>query len=450
MKTVLVVDDDQAIRDSIAMTLEYERIQVEFAGDGRSALERMEAGPLDLVLLDIKMPGGMDGMEVLKQVRQAHPGLPVVMISGHGTIETALEATRLGAYDFLEKPLDRQRLIIVVRNATEFKLLKERAEAGEVILGESRRIKEMLTLIERVAPTDARVLITGDNGTGKELVAKSLHRLSKRNTRPLVEVNCAAIPNELIESELFGHERGSFTGATSQRIGRFEQADTGTLFLDEIGDMTMNAQAKVLRALEEGKVERIGGTKQIAVDVRVIAATNQNLPGLIAQHQFREDLYHRINVIPIHVPPLRERREDIPLLAAAFAADICRRNGMAPKSFSDGALELFRAMEWTGNVRELRNTVERLVIMTPGGLIEAAHVERPAARKRNALDELVEEGGTFQEFKERAEAAFIRKKLEANSWNISRTAEALDIQRSHLYNKMKKYGLARGGEEGAE
>jgi DNA-binding NtrC family response regulator len=442
MKTVLVVDDEQSVRDSIKMILEYEKFTVHFAEDGKTALTRVRSVPYDLILLDIKMPG-MDGMKVLEEVKTTHPHIPVVMISGHGTIETALEATRMGAYDFLEKPLDRGRLIVVVRNAVEFKRLKESLEAGDVILGGSERMREMLALIERVAPTDARVLISGENGSGKELVAKAIHRLSKRSAKPLVEVNCAAIPNELIESELFGHEKGAFTGAATQRLGKFEYADGGTIFLDEIGDMSLNAQAKVLRALEEGKIERLGGNKQITVDVRVIAATNKNLKELIAKGLFREDLYHRLNVIPVRVPPLRERQEDIPLLADAFARDICQRNGMARKSFTPEALKKLQSMEWSGNVRELRNAVERLVIMTPGKAIGPEQIEVNVGKGKTVNEGTVAFTGTFQDFKDRAEAAFIRKKLEENDWNISRTAEILDIQRSHLYNKMKKFGLER-------
>ncbi|MEW6511617.1 MAG: sigma-54 dependent transcriptional regulator [Bacteroidota bacterium] len=450
MRSVLVVDDDKAVRDSIRMILEYEKFELHFAENGPAALESVQGHELDLVLLDIKMPGE-DGLSVLRKIRQSHPDLPVVMISGHGTIETAVEATRLGAYDFLEKPLDSQKLVIVTRNATEqhrlvmeHRHMKEAVEGKDVILGKSQKIREVLAAIERVAPTDVRVLITGENGSGKELVAKAIHRVSRRNAKPLVEVNCAAIPNELIESELFGHERGAFTGAVGQRIGKFELADAGTLFLDEIGDMSLSAQAKVLRALEEGKIERVGGNKQIPVDVRVIAATNKNLAEAIKGNAFREDLYHRLSVIPIRVPPLRERRDDIPLLAVAFAGDICRRNGMMQKRLDDSALRKLQAMEWPGNVRELRNTVERLVIMTPGDVIDGSQLE-PAggAAARGAWDDLLARGGTFQEFKDRAEAAYIRKQLEANGWNISRTAEVLDIQRSHLYSKMKKFGMER-------
>jgi DNA-binding NtrC family response regulator len=450
MKSVLVVDDEKSVRDSIRLILEYEKFEVQYAEDGPSATARVESGDFDLVLLDIKMPGE-DGLKVLRRLRQGHPDLPVVMISGHGTIETAVEATRLGAYDFLPKPLDSDKLVIVARNAaeqhrlvTEHRRMQVIVEGKNAILGSSRKIRDVIATIERVAPTDVRVLVTGENGSGKELVAKAIHRLSRRSGKPLIEVNCAAIPNELIESELFGHERGAFTGATGMRSGKFEQADGGTLFLDEIGDMSLNAQAKVLRALEEGKVERVGGGRQLPVDVRVIAATNKNLSDAIGANVFRQDLYHRLNVIPIKVPPLRERREDIPLLATAFTEDICQRNGMAMKRFSDEAMQRLQAMEWPGNVRELRNMVERLVIMTPGSYIEESHLESgQGGGSRSAWDDLLSAGGTFQEFKDRAEAAFIRKQLEASAWNISRTAEVLDIQRSHLYNKMKKYGLER-------
>ncbi len=452
MKTILVVDDDKEIRAWLKKTLEYHHYEVSGVENGLAALAQIETMPPDLVLLDIKMPG-MDGLVVLQKIKENHPDLSVIMVSGHGTIETAVEATKHGAYDFLQKPLDLGKLMIVVRNALEQKHLlaevrqmKEKVEGKDAILGESPKVRDVLAAIERVAPTDSSVLITGENGSGKELVAKAIHRLSKRSKGPLVEVNCAAIPNELIESELFGHEKGSFTGATVQRIGKFELADGGTIFLDEVGDMSLNAQAKVLRALEERKIERVGGARQIAVDVRVIAATNKNLIDAIKQHAFREDFYHRLNVIPIHVPPLRERKEDISILAAAFAEDICQRNGMALKIFSPEALNKLQSMEWSGNVRELRNIVERLVIMTPNNVIEAEAIESGVPGKLNQSDDMVNTGGTFQAFKDRAEAAFIRKQLENHGWNISRTAEALDIQRSHLYNKMKKYGLMRGDE----
>ena len=457
MKTILVVDDEKGVRDSVKMILEYEHFDVLFAENGEQALKQVASAPVELLLLDVKM-AGMDGLEVLQKVREKSSDLPVIMISGHGTIETAVEATKLGAFDFLPKPLDRDKLLVTIRNALnqaklseEYRKLRESLEGKWQILGDSQKIKEALSIVDRVAPTDARVLITGENGTGKELVARAIHRKSKRAAKTFVEVNCAAIPAELIESELFGHEKGSFTGATSQRIGKFEQADGGTLFLDEIGDMSLHAQAKVLRALEEGKIERVGGTRLIPVDVRVIAATNKDLDEEIRSGAFRDDLYHRLKVIPIHVASLRERRDDIPLLVQAFIEDVCMRNGMARKTVTEDGLKELARREWPGNVRELRNTVERLVILSPGTTIDISLLEPRSMAGRGEVDEILDAGGTFQEFKERAEAAFVRKQLELHKWNISKTAEALDIQRSHLYTKMKRYGLMKEGEaEGEE
>ena len=453
MKTILVVDDEKSVRDSLKMVLEFESYDVQFAENGQEALRQFATTPPDLVLLDVKM-AGMDGLEVLQRLREKRMDLPVIMISGHGTIETAVEATKLGAFDFLPKPLDRDKLLVTVRNALQVaklaednRKLRESVEGKWQILGESAKIKEILAVIERVAPTDVRVLITGENGTGKELVARAIQRLSKRGNKSFVEVNCAAIPSELIESELFGHEKGSFTGATAQRIGKFEQADGGTLFLDEIGDMSFRAQAKVLRALEEGTIERVGGTKLISVDVRVIAATNKNLEEEIKKGNFRDDLYHRLRVIPVHVPALRERRDDIPLLVKAFVDDVCMRNGIARKSITEDALRRLSMSEWRGNVRELKNTVERLVILSPGTTIDVSLLDVSASGGRNESDDLIGQGGTFQEFKERAEAAFIQRQLEIHKWNISKTAEALDIQRSHLYTKMKRYGLTKEEDE---
>ncbi|MBI4417796.1 MAG: sigma-54-dependent Fis family transcriptional regulator [Ignavibacteriales bacterium] len=453
MNTILVVDDEKSVRESIKLILEYEGYSIHFAENGPQALAKVQGGDTHLVLLDVKM-AGMDGLEVLQKIREKNQELPVVMISGHGTIETAVEATKLGAFDFLPKPLDRDKLIITVRNALdrarltqEYRSLQERVEGRLQLLGESAKIREILALIARVASTDARVLITGENGTGKELVARAIHRQSKRADKQFVEVNCAAIPAELIESELFGHEKGSFTGATAQRIGKFEQANGGTLFLDEIGDMSLNAQAKVLRALEEGKIERVGGTKLISVDVRVLAATNKNIEAAVKNGLFREDLYHRLKVIPIHVPSLREHREDIPVLVRAFIDDVCARNGMAGRIVSPEAMKKLEMRDWPGNVRELRNAIERLVILSPGLEVDMNLLDAPAAGSSGEFEDILGKGGTFQEFKERAEAAFIKRQLDRHRWNISKTAEALDIQRSHLYTKMKRYGLMKEEEE---
>jgi two-component system nitrogen regulation response regulator NtrX len=445
MRTILVVDDEKSVRDSLKMILEYEKYAVIFADNGTNALLALKETPVDAVLLDIKMPG-MDGIDVLRQIKSLQNDLPVIMISGHGTFETAVEATKIGAFDYLPKPLDRDKLLITLRNALEQKKLigeLQKVREKELILGESPKIKEILAIIQRVAPTDARILIVGESGTGKELVAKAIHRASKRAAMPLVEVNCAAIPAELIESELFGHEKGSFTGATAQRIGKFELADGGTLFLDEVGDMSLQAQAKVLRALEEGTIQRVGGTKTITVDVRVIAATNKNLPEEIKKNNFREDLYHRLNVIPITLPPLRERKEDIPILVKAFLEDICARNGFAKKTISDSVLNELLSLDWSGNVRELRNIVERLVIMSTGNVIDKAEFATLSLIRKDEMENIIGSSTSFQDFKDKAEAAFIKRQLELHNWNISKTAEALQMERSHLYTKMKRYGLER-------
>jgi two-component system nitrogen regulation response regulator NtrX len=456
MKSILVVDDDKGIRDSLKMILEYEKFEVEFAENGKVALAKLDRLTPDAVLLDVKM-AGMDGIETLQKIRKKQATLPVVMISGHGTIETAVEATKNGAFDFLPKPLDRDKLLITLRNAVqhsaltqEVERLEESIDGRRKILGGSTKIKELLAIIERVSPTDARVLITGENGTGKELVARALHRGSRRSNKPFVEVNCAAIPAELIESELFGHEKGSFTGATTQRIGKFEQADGGTIFLDEIGDMSPQAQAKVLRVLEENTVERVGGNKMITVDVRVLAATNKNLEEEIKKGNFRSDLFHRLNVLPIHIAPLRERREDISELVEAFIRDVCAKNGFATKTISKESILKLAKLDWPGNVRELRNAVERLTILSPGNQIEENLIPGSSLTASGDFVDMLSIGGTFQDFKDRAEGAFIKKQLDLHKWNISRTAESLDIQRSHLYTKMKRYGLMKEGEDSTE
>ncbi|MCZ6756904.1 MAG: sigma-54 dependent transcriptional regulator, partial [Bacteroidetes bacterium] len=384
--SILVVDDEASIRRTLREILEYEDFNVDEAEDGEAAVEKMKSSQYDVVLLDVKMPK-LDGMEVLQVVSDQQWDIPIVMISGHGTIETAVEATKLGAFDFVEKPPDLNRLLLTIRNALDRGQLEaenrrmrqtiaQRHDEGITeILGESKAISRVKETIDRVAPTEARVLITGEAGTGKELVAKWIHKLSKRSNGPVVEVNCAAIPSELIESELFGHEKGSFTGATKQRIGKFEQAHDGTLFLDEIGDMSLSAQAKVLRALQENRITRVGGERPISVDVRVIAATNKNLRDQIELNLFREDLYHRLSVILIHVPPLRERREDIPIITSDIAGRIARRNGLEQKPFTADALNGLRRFEWRGNVRELHNVVERLTILSQGDQVTAKDVD---------------------------------------------------------------------------
>jgi two-component system, NtrC family, nitrogen regulation response regulator NtrX len=369
MSKILVIDDEKSIRNALLEILEYEKFEVVLAENGQEGLEKFAAGSFDVVLCDIKMPE-MDGMEVLEKIFESGKDVQVIMITGHGNVETAVEAIKKGAYDFIEKPLDLNRLLITVRNAldksslaTENKVLKRKVNKAYDMVGESPAIEKVKEMIERVAPTDARVLITGPNGTGKELVARWMHEKSNRAGGPFVEVNCAAIPSELIESELFGHEKGAFTSAIKQRKGKFEQADGGTIFLDEIGDMSLSAQAKVLRALQENKITRVGSDKDINVDVRILAATNKNMKEEIEKSTFREDLYHRLSVILIDVPALNDRLEDIPMLADYFNQLICAEYGKAPKEITDDAIEEFRKINWTGNIREFRNVLERLVIL---------------------------------------------------------------------------------------
>jgi two-component system nitrogen regulation response regulator NtrX len=380
MSNILIIDDEKAIRKTLSEILSYEGYKMDEAGDGEEGLKKFKEKDYDVILCDIKMPK-IDGIEFLEKAKEANPDIPIIMISGHGTIETAVEAVKKGAYDYISKPPDLNRLLITIRNAmdktslvAEAKVLKRRVSKVQEMVGFSTPIQKIKETIEKVAPTDARILITGDNGVGKELVARWVHEKSNRATGALIEVNCAAIPSELIESELFGHEKGSFTSAMKQRIGKFEQANGGTLFLDEIGDMSLNAQAKVLRALQEGKITRVGGDKDINVDVRVIAATNKDLLKEVDEKSFRLDLYHRLSVIIIHVPSLNERKDDIPLLVDKFLADICTDYGITKKTIEDEALKALQRHNWTGNIRELRNVVERLIILS-GKAIDKDDVE---------------------------------------------------------------------------
>ena len=451
MARVLIVDDEKGIRDALAQVFEYEGQEVRVAEDGPDALIVANAFQPDLVFLDVKMPG-MNGLEVLARLGDESPGSLVIMISGHGTIDTALEATRRGAYDFLQKPLDTDRLLVTFRRALELKGLTEsmaelrsQVESRYEIVGNSLPIRRVLERVEKVAGTDARVLISGENGTGKELVARAIHRLSSRSDTVFIEVNCAAIPSELIESELFGHLRGSFTGAFADRAGKFEQANGGTLFLDEIGDMSRDAQAKVLRVLEQGVLTRIGGSEAIEVDVRVLSATNKDLEQEIEDGGFREDLFYRLNVVPIQVPALRERREDIPMLVTHFSEGMAAREGSIPRAFSDAAMERLKALTWPGNVRELRNTVERLLILSDGSEITPDNVDSLTISRARSTDpgrELLALGN-FSTFKEEAERAYILNKLRANDWNVAETARRIEMPRSNLYKKIERYGLVR-------
>src|SRR5688500_13609922 len=450
---ILVIDDEAEIRRSVRMILEYEGYEVLEASSGPDGVTMAEREAPDLVFLDIKMPG-MDGLDALQRIKASNETLPVVMISGHGTVSTAVEATKAGAFDFIEKPLSSERVLLTIRNALdqtrlrdENKSLKRAVEVRHQMVGEAPALRQVWDSIKRAAPTNATVLLLGESGAGKELVARSIHRNSLRSRDRFVQVNCAAIPEELIESELFGHEKGSFTGATEKQIGKFEQADRGTIFLDEVGDMSAKTQAKVLRVLQEGEVERLGSARTIKVDVRVIAATNKDLEAEIERGTFREDLYFRLSVIPIRVPPLRDRREDIPALVRHFVDLFSRESSRRPQRFTPAALEFMQNARWKGNVRELRNTVERLLIMTPGDTIDVNDLRdvlraeaRPAGSPEpGAPNHLAP--GTLKEFKESAERKFLVEKLREHAWNISKTAEVIGTPRSNLYKKLEQYAI---------
>src|SRR5437870_11182042 len=462
---ILVVDDEGAIRDSLRMTLEYEGYEVFGAATGQEGLALAERDTPDLVLLDVKMPG-IDGLEVLDRLRAMGDAVPVIVVSGHGTISTAVEATKKGAFDFIEKPFASDRVLVSVRNALdqrrlrdENRSLRKAVEVRHQLVGDSSALKQVMAAVGRAAPTNATVLIHGESGVGKELVARTIHRNSLRSRERFVQVNCAAIPEDLIESELFGHEKGSFTGATEKQVGKFEQADKGTIFLDEVGDMSPKTQAKVLRVLQEGEVERLGSAKTIKVDVRVIAATNKNLEEEIEKGRFRDDLYFRLAVIPIYVPPLRDRPEDVPLLVRHYMDYFSRENNVRAKRISQAALEALQRYRWKGNIRELRNTVERMIIMTGSDTIDMADlpavVQSPAsasgavlfagplASKFATADNDATKPGTLREFKENAERAFLVSKLRENGWNISKTAEVIGTPRSNLYKKLEQYQITQ-------
>jgi two-component system nitrogen regulation response regulator NtrX len=442
---ILIVDDEASIRRSLAGILSDEGFAAAEAAEGEAALAELRGEtPPDLVLLDIAMPG-RDGVEILEEMQRTWPSLPVVMMSGHGTIETAVRATQLGAFDFLEKPLSVEKLLLTIRHALERARLERenqrlRAEAvrAHEILGDSALIQKLKEQIRVAAPTNGWVLITGENGTGKELVAKQVHVQSRRADQPFVEVNCAAIPEELIESELFGHEKGAFTGAIAQKRGKFELADKGTIFLDEIADMSLRTQAKILRILQEHKFERVGGTETIEVDVRVIAATNKSLEKAIQEGTFREDLFYRLNVIPFHVPPLRERREDVPVLARAFVEEFCAESGMGVKTIAPRAMQALQGHPWPGNVRELRNLTERLVLLTPGPRIRPEDLPEEI---RGGVRGPELESATLEDARRAFERDFLRDRLREHGWNISRTAEAIGLARESLSRKMRQFGI---------
>ena len=461
---ILIIDDDFEVRKSLKQTLEYAGYDVILAATGEEGVKLVENEAPDLVFLDIKMPG-MDGLEVLQKQRNLVEVLPFVVISGHGDIATAVEATRLGAFDFIEKPVERDRMLLTARNAidtrrlkTENKTYRRDAEKRYQIVGDSPSLATVRSAIHKAAPTNATVLIWGESGVGKELVARGIHRDSLRRDGAFVQVNCAAIPDELIESELFGHEKGSFTGATDRQIGKFEQADKGTIFLDEIGDMSLKTQAKVLRVLQEQEIERLGSNRVIKVDVRVIAATNKNLEEEIDRHTFREDLFYRLNVVPVHVPALRERRDDIPALVRHFADLFARDNNFHRKTFTAAAMERLKQQHWRGNIRELRNFVERLMIMTSAETIDAGDIPEGGSVRGDAPMLAGSEPGpmvaapsapswmqaaTLQEFKSGSERAYLVAKLRENGWNISKTAEVIDTPRSNLYKKLEQYQISQ-------
>ena len=442
MTKILVIDDEESIRNTLGQILRDERYDTALCESGEEGLTTFAREDFDLVLLDIWLPG-VDGLAVLERLKAASPSTPVIMISGHGNVDTAVRATRLGAYDFLEKPLSLERVLLTVSHALSDRRLRQDLQqlrsdlsVDDLLIGESEPMKRLEQQVRSAAPTNSRVLITGENGSGKEIVARTLHRLSRRADASFVDVNCAAIPEELIESELFGHRKGAFTGAIDDRKGKFEIADHGTLFLDEIGDMSVKTQAKVLRVLQEQKFQRVGGQQTISVDVRVIAATNKNLEQAIRDGAFREDLYFRLNVIPINVPPLRARGDDVLLLANHFLRRFAAETGQKPKSLSADAASVLRAHSWPGNVRELRNLMERLTILAPSDRIDATDIELGSSERIE-----VEMNGTLRDARDEFERRYILRRLRENGGNVSKTAESLGVERSNLYRKLNAYGI---------
>lgn len=448
--TILIVDDEPGVRSSLTGVLRDEGYSVEAVASGEACLERVTRGPIDLIVLDVWLPG-MDGLATLARLRERQVDSQIVLISGHGNIESAVRAMKLGAFDFVEKPLSLEKTVLVVRNALrqrrledEIRVLRARVDRTRTMVGESDAMSRLREQVAMAAPTNGRVLIYGENGTGKELVARNIHGLSRRRAGPFIEVNCAAIPEELIESELFGHVRGSFTGAVADRRGKFEAADGGTIFLDEIADMSVKTQAKVLRVLQEQTLEPVGGTNRVTVDARVLAATNKDLQAEIRAGSFREDLYFRLNVIPIYVPPLRERQADIPLLADHFMAEFAREYGRRPKRLDPSAAGALARYAWPGNVRELRNVIERLMIMVPGDSISAGDLgfldQRASARP--PAPEVPSDRLTLHEARDRFERELILRTLAEQQGNMSRTADVLGVERSNLYRKMRAFGIA--------
>ena len=444
--TVLVVDDEASIRESLRMVLEYEDYRVLEADSGGEAIDQIRRAPPDAVILDIKMPE-IDGLEVLQTLQDRGYSMPIIVITGHGDVTTAIEATRRGAYDFFQKPLERDRVLVSLRNAVETYRLKQEASSGrpepDDLVGSSEPMQRLRRTIDKAAPSNASVLIMGESGTGKELVARALHRQSNRAGKPIVQVNCAAIPEELIESELFGHEKGSFTGAVRKQLGKFVAADTGTIFLDEIGDMSARTQAKVLRVLQSGEVEPVGAQQVVTVDVRVIAATNRNLATEMKEGRFREDIYYPLNVVTIFTPTLREHLEDLPELVDYFVRRYSEQNNARPKTFSPEALDFLRGLPWKGNIRELKNVLERVLILGAEDPVSAEDMVSIVGSQRQNLDSIVASAKTLKSFRESAERMFLLDQLERHEWNVTKTAKSIATPRSNLYKKMEQYGIQR-------
>ena len=444
--TVLIVDDESSIRDSLRMILEYEDYRVFEAASGGDAIDQIRRSPPDAVLLDIKMPE-MDGLEVLQTLQDRGYTMPIIVITGHGDVSTAIEATRRGAYDFFEKPLERDRVLLSLRNAVEsYRLQQDSASIRfdpDELVGSSETMQRLRQTIDKAAPSNASVLIMGESGTGKELVARALHRQSSRAGKPIVHVNCAAIPEELIESELFGHEKGSFTGAVRKQLGKFVAADTGTIFLDEIGDMSARTQAKVLRVLQSGEVEPVGAQQVVTVDVRVLAATNRDLEKEMTEGRFREDLYYRLNVVPIFTPALRDHLDDLPELVNYFVRRYAQENNAKPKAFSPEALDFLRGLPWKGNIRELKNVLERVLILGAEDPVTAAEMTVTSGSQKQDMDSIISSAKTLKSFRESAERLFLIDQLERNDWNVTKTAKSIATPRSNLYKKMEQYGIQR-------
>ncbi len=448
MSSILIIEDDKAIVDVLRMILEHDGYSITHAFNGQTGIEKFKQSAPDVVLLDIKMPR-MDGIEVLHELRKINNRSIIIMISGHGNIETAVQTTKLGAYDFIAKPFDVERLKLTIQNGLNYmKLLSENEQMRQSLhsdgklIGKSEQMRKLREMISKIAPTSSRVLITGENGTGKELAAKEIHNLSERKEFPFIHVNCATIPSDLIEVELFGNVEGYLSYSPQKRIGKFEMSNKGTLFLDEISDLSLDAQAKLLNTLSENKIEPIGSNEIITIDVRIISSTNRNLSQLIEEGKFREDLFHRLNVLTLNMPPLRERKEDIPDLINEFTEEICERNNIHLKKFSKDAIEYLSSFHWPGNVRELKNMVERLIIMSDSDTIKKTAIEKDETQKFSSeFEKMVNSDISLHDFQDESEKIFIIRKLDENNWNISKTAEALNIQRSHLYTKIKQYNI---------